>query len=129
MAEQRVHSVKAFSASHTAPPASRLGVHKTLGGDTARTADPKGPKAYPILYDVCSAIKLRAVVAARLARHWSAGGEQLWVFASLVFFVVFGFVFLIKLSLSQPMSFCIFTLLILSPIPLRGRVSERPCGA
>jgi len=29
-----------FSASHTIPPASRLGMHKKLGGDTARTADP-----------------------------------------------------------------------------------------
>jgi len=30
------HSAKAFP--HTAPPASRLGAHKKLGGDTARTA-------------------------------------------------------------------------------------------
>ena len=39
-AEQCLHRVKAFSASHTTPPASRLGVHKKLGGDTVGTADP-----------------------------------------------------------------------------------------
>ncbi|KAK4810900.1 hypothetical protein QYF61_013308 [Mycteria americana] len=48
IAEQCLHSVKAFSAPHTAPPASRLGVHKKLGGDTAGRADPNGPKGYPI---------------------------------------------------------------------------------
>lgn len=31
--EQRLHRVKDISASHTALPASRLGVHKELGGD------------------------------------------------------------------------------------------------
>ncbi|KAK4824954.1 hypothetical protein QYF61_021642 [Mycteria americana] len=35
-----LHTVKAFAASHPTPPASRLGVHKKLGGDTAGTADP-----------------------------------------------------------------------------------------
>ena len=40
IAEQCLHRVKAFSASHTALPASRLGVHKKLGGDAAGTADP-----------------------------------------------------------------------------------------
>ena len=39
-AEQSLHRVKAFSASHPTPPARRLGVHKELGGDTAGTADP-----------------------------------------------------------------------------------------
>jgi len=34
------NSIKAFSVSHTAPSASRLGVCKILGGDTAGTADP-----------------------------------------------------------------------------------------
>ena len=40
IAEQRLHSVKAFSVSHVVPPTSRLGVHKKLRGDTAGTADP-----------------------------------------------------------------------------------------
>jgi len=31
--EQRLHRVKDISASHTALPARRLGVHKELGGD------------------------------------------------------------------------------------------------
>ena len=34
------YRVKASSASHTTPPASRLGVHKKLGGDTAGTPGP-----------------------------------------------------------------------------------------
>ena len=57
-AEQRLHRAKAFSASHPTPQASRLGVHKELGGDTAGTADPNWPKGYSILYDMsCSAYK------------------------------------------------------------------------
>jgi len=40
IAEQYLHSISAFPVSHTAPPARRLGVHKELRGDTARTADP-----------------------------------------------------------------------------------------
>lgn len=35
-----MHSDKAFLAPHTMPPARRLGVHKELGGNTARRADP-----------------------------------------------------------------------------------------
>ena len=52
IAEQFLNKVKAFSASHTAPPVSRMGVHKKLGGDTAGTADPNWPKGYPLPYDV-----------------------------------------------------------------------------
>jgi len=52
IAEQCLHSVKAFSASHAALPASRLGVHKRLGGDTDGTADPKRPQGYSIPYSV-----------------------------------------------------------------------------
>jgi len=43
--------VKVFSASHTTLPASRLGVHQKLGGDTAGTADPNCPKRFLIPYD------------------------------------------------------------------------------
>lgn len=40
IAEQRLHTVKAFPASHSTPAVERLGVHNTLGGDTGRTGDP-----------------------------------------------------------------------------------------
>ena len=40
IAEQSLHSIKAFSAPHASPPESRVGVHKKFGGDTAGTADP-----------------------------------------------------------------------------------------
>lgn len=40
MAEQGVLRAKAFPAPLPIPPVSRLGVHKSLGGNTARTADP-----------------------------------------------------------------------------------------
>jgi len=33
------HRVRAFSAPHTAPSVRGQGVHKKLGGDTARTAE------------------------------------------------------------------------------------------
>jgi len=39
IAEHCLHKCKAFSASHTTPSVSRLGMHKKLGGDTAGTAD------------------------------------------------------------------------------------------
>lgn len=39
-AEQRLHRVMAFPASHTTPAVGRLGVNNTLGGDTAGTGDP-----------------------------------------------------------------------------------------
>jgi len=52
IAEQFLHSVKAFSASHPLSPARRLGVHKKLGGDTAGTADPNWPKGFSIPYDI-----------------------------------------------------------------------------
>ena len=42
----------------TTSPASRLGAHKKLGGDTAGTADPNWPKGYSIPYDVAQHIKL-----------------------------------------------------------------------
>lgn len=45
------YTVKDFSVSHTAPPASRLRVQKRLGEGMGRTADPKQPKGYPIAYD------------------------------------------------------------------------------
>jgi len=32
--------IKASSASRPTPPASRLGLHKKMGGDAAKTADP-----------------------------------------------------------------------------------------
>jgi len=44
-----LHSVKAISVSHAAPPLSRVEVHKELGGDTARTADPNDQRDNPIL--------------------------------------------------------------------------------
>jgi len=40
IAQQCLHRLEAFSAPHSTPPASRLGVHEKLGRDTARTADP-----------------------------------------------------------------------------------------
>ena len=46
-AEQCLHRAKAFSASHPTPPVSRQGVHKELGGDTARTADPNDQRDIP----------------------------------------------------------------------------------
>lgn len=48
VAELCTDRAKDFSASHAATPVRRLGRHKKLGEDTARTADPKWPKGYPI---------------------------------------------------------------------------------
>lgn len=40
MAEQGMCTAKAFPAPHPIPLVSRFGVHRNLGGSTARTADP-----------------------------------------------------------------------------------------
>ena len=47
-----MHRVRVVSASHTALPARRLGVHKKLGRDIDTTADLSGTKGYPVSYDV-----------------------------------------------------------------------------
>jgi len=52
MAEQCLHAVNAFFTSRTALPVRSLGLLKKLGEDTTGTADPNGPKGYPIPYDV-----------------------------------------------------------------------------
>lgn len=39
-AEWGSHGIKAISAPHLTPPASRLGMHNNLGGDTTWTGDP-----------------------------------------------------------------------------------------
>lgn len=39
-ADECLYNVNALSASHPTPPASKLGVCKQLGGDTAGAADP-----------------------------------------------------------------------------------------
>jgi len=54
IAQQCLHRFKAFSA--LTPPAIRLGGHKKLGGDTARTAGPNRPKGYSIPYDIMLSI-------------------------------------------------------------------------
>lgn len=38
--------------SHSTRPSEVAGVGKMLGGDTAGTADPNGPKGYPIPHNV-----------------------------------------------------------------------------
>ena len=124
---------------------TRLGVHKKLGGDTARTADPNWPKGYSMPYGVmlsninlgeeegrggcleswCLSSQVTithdgALLSWRWLNTCLPTGSSEWIpcFALLV---RTAFALPIKLSLSQPMSFLTFTLLILSPIPLGER--------
>lgn len=46
MAEQGLHSAKAFSAPHLSPSEGR-GMHKDLGKDRGRTAAPNDPRDIP----------------------------------------------------------------------------------
>lgn len=46
-AEQCLYSDKAFSAFYTTPPVRTLRVHKKLGSNTVRTADPNGQSFIP----------------------------------------------------------------------------------
>lgn len=54
VAEQCLHRAKDFSVSHAALPTRRLGMHKKLGGVTARghSQDSNRPKGYPITYGI-----------------------------------------------------------------------------
>ncbi|KAK4828177.1 hypothetical protein QYF61_024426, partial [Mycteria americana] len=56
----------------------RLEVHKKLGGDTARTADPNWPKGYSIPYDVMLNKKLGGLAgrARPLLRNWLGISQQ-----------------------------------------------------
>lgn len=57
IADQSLHWVKDFSISHPTPPVRRLGVHKRLRGDRARTADSNWPVGYSISYDIMHSSK------------------------------------------------------------------------
>ena len=141
----------AFSASPTAPPARRPGVHRGLGGDTARTADPSWPKGHPMPYDAVLSNNswgeeeeggtFRVTSSAFPSHHyvwWSSAfletAEHLpadgrwWMNSSLCSACTCSFALPIKLSLSQPRSFLTFTLPVLSPIPPRGREQGSGCA-
>lgn len=95
-----LHRIKAFSASQTVPPVSRLGMYKKLGKDTGQTT-PADQRGIPDHMVSPSAIKLRggsfmkAVIAKVLAgiiqlemcRYFSFVSYFLLVFSfSLQFF-------------------------------------------
>lgn len=112
---------------HTAPTVRRLGGHKKLAGDIARTADPSWTKGYSPPRGIMlnnntgwSQLGGWQPPAQGLAGHQSAGAEQSHSHHLLcIFYYWFPFLFCpTKLSLSQPTSFTFVT--ILSPIPLRG---------
>lgn len=63
LAEEGLHSIKAFSISHATLPASKLGVHKKLRWGTAATADPDW--LIPFAYD--------AVLS---KKSWGKGGGR-----------------------------------------------------
>lgn len=60
---------RTFSAFHTALPAHRLGVHKRLGGDATKTADPNWTKGYSIPYDI--------ILNTKTGGRWPRDGDWL----------------------------------------------------
>ena len=56
-AQQGLHRVKAFSASHPTPPVSRVGVHKKLEGTWLGQLTPTDQRDIPHLMTSCSAYK------------------------------------------------------------------------
>lgn len=130
LAELCLHSLKAFSVSHFAPPMSSLGMGKRLEGDRASKADLNWQKDIPCPRTSCSTIKLascsaytlwRGVFPSKLLhRDWLGigllvgGGEWLTAFASLVVVRFFPFLFffpvLIKMPPSRQMNFSRFCL-------------------
>ena len=144
-AEQCLHSTKGFSAPPTAPPASRLGVPKALGGDTAGTSAPNSPKGYPTAREAVLSNKTGgwrmagAALARGLAGHRSVGGEQLLSFASLGFlglsfphsFLSVGFFplpFLFSFLSSLYLNPRVFSLLPFPSSPANPPAGERASG-
>ena len=138
-AEQCLHSVKAFSAPHTAHQQGGWGCTSSWDRTQLGELTPADQRDSPHHITSRSAIKTgwkfaRAAIAWVQAGHRCVGGEQLfllhhlfflglvWFFPPLgCFFFSLSFFKIIKPSVSQPMSFLTFTLPILSPIPLVGR--------
>ena len=96
IAEQRLRGVRGCSAPHPALPASRLGVHKELGGGTAGTADPNCPKGHSRPCDVMLSNRSGGDVGGGvLVEDWLGIGQV--VVSScfhLYHFSVLGFLFL-----------------------------------
>lgn len=126
--EQCLHSTKASSFSHSAHPASGLGVCKELGGGTVRTADPKWRWDSPCHRVLCAAVKaeerrrkqgLFGVMAFALPSNhyvrWSPDFQEAaghlpadrkhWMNSFLCFVCACSFASLIKLSSSEPVEF------------------------
>jgi len=84
IADQCLHSIKAFPVSHSVPTASSVGMGKRLGGHTVETAEPSWLKEQPIPHAiVLSNIDWELIFAERLP---GKGSERLimhhlqWVF-------------------------------------------------
>lgn len=124
-AEQSLHSINAFSVSHSAPHKQvcwvwARGWEGTQLGQLTQTDQ----SDFPYRVTSCSAITLLGELfqsSQRSGNGW-AMVSWWWVtdFASLVCLGYFSPPSLIKLPLSQPLSFLSFTLLIVSPISPRG---------
>ena len=100
IAEQCLHSIKAFPVSHTAPQQVGWACTRSWEGTQPGQLTPSWPKGYSRPYDTVLSNK-----------NWGkrGGGGRV---------VCAAFVLPIKLSLSQPMSFLTCTLTILLPSPL-----------
>lgn len=90
--------VRAFSAPHITLSASRSGVHKLLGGDTAGTVDPSDPRDIPANAMPCSAtITEGRLAGSPLLRDWLGWLSNFFSFASPavlgVYFCYFPYLF------------------------------------
>lgn len=140
ISELGLHRAKVLSVSPTAMLARSLGVHKELRGKTAITTESKQPKRYPITQCHAYFVKLGEAGKGRLSEWGLCLPEKLcdealfswrWLNICLpmgsrewipcfVLFACTAFALPIKMSLSQPTSFLIFTLPVLFPSCWRG---------
>lgn len=120
---------------------NRLGMHKKLGGDTVRRANPKWPKEYSVPYDIM--LKHKTEESCLEGCNWAL--VSLW--QAIVFCITLTRLhplllcvcvlplspIVIKLSLFQPMSILTFALPILFPLSSWGWevewANEWLCGA
>lgn len=86
-AEQGLLRAKAFTVPRLTPPARGLGMHKELGGDTVRTADPSDSRDILHCRTSSSAYKNggRLVQGCCLGTSWPLGSWQATVFIYIPF--------------------------------------------
>lgn len=76
VAEQRLHSSKAFSVSHSALPVNRVGVHRELGGDTTKHIN-RADQNDALQHNITVSDEVTSLCGAAKGVNWKVSGSSL----------------------------------------------------